>query len=95
MADASHDVCFQALKLLCPFCCREVTLDQPTVLVVGSEGFGLRTNVRRSCQQLVRVEMDLPPGERVVDSLNVSVATGILLHQLLSGSRSLAAPPAS
>jgi 21S rRNA (GM2251-2'-O)-methyltransferase len=63
--------------------CRDVAVAQPTVLVVGSEGFGLRTNVRRACDQLVRVDMGISRRDSVVDSLNVSVATGILLHQLL------------
>jgi 21S rRNA (GM2251-2'-O)-methyltransferase len=63
--------------------CRSVAVEQPTVLVVGSEGFGLRTNVRRACDQLVRVDMGIVRKGSVVDSLNVSVATGILLHQLL------------
>jgi len=70
---------------------------RPTVLVLGSEGHGLRTNVLRACTDLVRI----PCGEgsmaaadarggnqqrptEVVDSLNVSVAGGILLYSLLS-----------
>jgi 21S rRNA (GM2251-2'-O)-methyltransferase len=35
--------------------------DTPVVLVVGSEGSGLRTNVRRACTELVRVEMAAAP----------------------------------
>lgn len=72
----------------------------------GSEGFGLRVNVRRVCSQLVMVEMSprLGPGSAgagLVDSLNVSVATGVLLHSLLtsaaasaSGAAAAAAAPA-
>lgn len=65
---------------------------QPTVLVMGSEGQGLRTNVHRACQHLVRIDSvrrpaglfeDVVPAFAQVDSLNVSVATGILLHHLL------------
>ena len=60
----------------------ELELAQPTVLVLGSEGAGLRTLVRRSCDQFVRI-----PGSAAddsVDSLNVSVAGGILLYALLN-----------
>jgi len=79
--------------------CTQLAVTGPTLLVVGSEGHGLRTNVRRACQKLVLVEMGgvaaaAAPGaagaaaeRRVVDSLNVSVATGILLHQLIVAAR--------
>ena len=70
---------------------------QPTLLVLGSEGHGLRTNVRRACSELVAIprgaagsavaEMD--PGGDTVDSLNVSVAGGILLYSLLTARRQL------
>ena len=65
---------------------------QPTVLVLGSEGHGLRTNVLRACTDLVRIprgsmqlsdDVDLPNAE-VVDSLNVSVAGGILMWTMLA-----------
>ncbi len=58
----------------------------------GNEGHGLRTNVRRACTGLVSIEMAPPSGQGVgrgvVDSLNVSVATGILLHGILTKARS-------
>lgn len=56
---------------------------RPTVLVMGNEGAGLRTNVRRSCNRLVSIPRgnDTAAG---VDSLNVSVAAGILVHRLLA-----------
>ncbi|KFM28511.1 rRNA methyltransferase 1, mitochondrial [Auxenochlorella protothecoides] len=44
-------------------------------------GAGLRTNVRRACEALVRIPGGA--GAAQVESLNVSVATGILLHHLL------------
>ena len=61
------------------------SVTKPTVLVMGNESDGLRTNVRRACGALVRV----PGGDdaSTVDSLNVSVATGILLHALIRGAR--------
>mmetsp|Transcript_89405 Transcript_89405/g.144804 ORF Transcript_89405/g.144804 Transcript_89405/m.144804 type:complete len:158 (+) Transcript_89405:332-805(+) len=69
-------------------------LDKPTLLVMGNEGRGLRTNVLRLCDILVQIDggtrvsdlghmMGDSEGEDVLDSLNVSVAGGILLHQLL------------
>jgi len=73
----------------------EVDARRPTVLVLGSEGRGLRTNVMRACDTLVRVPRGMEPlagadaadaaaeGE-MVDSLNVSVAGGILLYALLA-----------
>ena len=31
--------------------CSEFVMDKPTILVVGNEGYGLRTNVRRACDR--------------------------------------------
>jgi hypothetical protein len=58
----------------------------------GNEGYGLRATVKRCCRQLVQIEMAPPSSssmrpQQLVDSLNVSVATGILLHQLLTTAR--------
>jgi 21S rRNA (GM2251-2'-O)-methyltransferase len=69
---------------------------QPTVLVLGSEGSGLRHLVATSCTHFVRIpagggavegdEDDLAgPSVAGVDSLNVSVTGGILLWRLLAG----------
>ena len=68
--------------------CRGFVPSQPTILVVGNEGRGLRTAVQRACTTILRVDSAVAAGEGRraplgVDSLNVSVATGILLHQLL------------
>ncbi|KAI1327260.1 RNA methyltransferase [Xylariaceae sp. FL0255] len=56
---------------------------QPTILVVGSEGEGLTKPVRRAADH--EVSIPSPPGgfTNVVDSLNVSVATGILCSSFL------------
>lgn len=64
--------------------CLDVSVSQPTLLVLGNEGVGLRTTVRNVCQTLVKVDTGHVTDPDSVDSLNVSVATGILLHQLLT-----------
>ena len=48
----------------------------PTAIVVGSEGEGLRRLTKDRCDRLVRIPMS-----GAVDSLNVSVATGIVLFE--------------
>jgi 21S rRNA (GM2251-2'-O)-methyltransferase len=57
--------------------------DRPTLVVLGSEGHGLRPLVTKSCTELVKIPgADSADG---VDSLNVSVTGGILLWHFLSG----------
>jgi 23S rRNA (guanosine2251-2'-O)-methyltransferase len=51
---------------------------EPPALVVGGEGAGLRQLVRRTCD--FEVALPMAPG---VESLNVSVATGIALYELV------------
>mmetsp|Transcript_36885 Transcript_36885/g.59668 ORF Transcript_36885/g.59668 Transcript_36885/m.59668 type:complete len:471 (+) Transcript_36885:54-1466(+) len=63
--------------------CGSLSLEKPAILVLGNEGHGLRTNVKNMCDMMICI-----PGKNVgglVDSLNVSVAGGILLS-CLSGS---------
>eukprot|EP00890_Picochlorum_soloecismus_P002916 jgi/Picsp_1/3625/NSC_06462-R1_rrna methylase family protein len=75
--------------------CSEYKVSRPTILVMGSEGYGLRTTVRRACDESICIpgshDLRTLRGHKdlhSVDSLNVSVATGILLHSLiLSASR--------
>eukprot|EP00439_Symbiodinium_sp_Y106_P030518 s4921_g3.t1 len=56
-------------------------LDQGVLLLLGPEGPGLRTQVRRGCDRLVSISR---AGENLdgLDSLNVGVAAGIALHAL-------------
>lgn len=72
----------------------EMTLDRPTILVLGNEGHGIRTNILRRCDVLVKIPSMISGGgdegtssssSSDVDSLNVSVTGGILLHHILSG----------
>lgn len=54
----------------------EVDLTGPAVLVLGAEGRGLRQLTRQRCDFLVRL-----PRLGAVESLNVSVAAGMLLYE--------------
>jgi 23S rRNA (guanosine2251-2'-O)-methyltransferase len=54
----------------------EVDLRGPIVIVMGAEGAGLRHNTRQHCDFLVSL-----PSLGAVESLNVSVAAGMLLYE--------------
>ncbi|KAL5052674.1 hypothetical protein RYX36_033356 [Vicia faba] len=95
----------------------EIQPGPPTILVLGSEGTGLRPLVERSCTQLVKIAGNIPldscsselEGESTglnsesagkeflsflaVESLNVSVAAGVLLHHLIGGKSSVESLP--
>jgi len=56
----------------------ELDLTLPTAFVVGAEGTGLRRLVRERCDWLVSIPM-----QGHVESLNVSVATGVVLFEAI------------
>ena len=54
----------------------DVDFKGPTALVLGAEGPGMRQLTRKTCDQLVRIPM-----MGAVESLNVSVASGVCLYE--------------
>ncbi len=55
----------------------KATLKTPICLLFGSEGDGLHVSVEKACDQLISI-----PQRGEVDSLNVSVAAGIILYEV-------------
>ncbi len=74
---------------------QSIPLSKPTILVLGNEGHGIRTNILRRCDHLALIEKKSTNSRSEiteisddgVDSLNVSVTGGILLHHLTSHSK--------
>jgi 23S rRNA (guanosine2251-2'-O)-methyltransferase len=56
----------------------DLDLKGPVALVMGAEGAGMRQLTRKTCDQLVRIPMS-----GAVESLNVSVASGVCLYEAL------------
>ncbi len=56
----------------------DVDLKGPVALVLGAEGEGMRQLTRKTCDELVRIPM-----RGAVESLNVSVASGVCLYEAL------------
>ena len=56
----------------------EAELTGSVAIVMGAEGKGLRSLTQQQCDQLIKIPMS-----EKVESLNVSVATGIILYEVL------------
>jgi len=65
----------------------EVPVDPPLVLLLGEERLGLTPDEERLCTDLVRI-----PLRGRADSLNVAVAAGVLLYELLRRGQAPRAP---
>lgn len=63
--------------------CWEVRFNLPMVLVIGSEGSGMRPLVRERCDEVVSI----PQAEAGVESLNASTAAAVLLYEAVRQSR--------
>ena len=62
----------------------DVDLTGPVALVLGAEGEGMRQLTRKTCDELVSIPM-----HGAVESLNVSVASGVCLYEALRQRRKL------
>ena len=56
----------------------QVDLKRPLALVLGAEGAGMRQLTRKNCDELVSIPM-----RGAVESLNVSVASGVCLYEAM------------
>ena len=57
--------------------CKKIEFSEKTVIVMGSEGTGIASLLKKQCDQIVSI-----PTCGKIDSLNVSVAAGILLYEI-------------
>lgn len=54
-----------------------------TIVIIGSEGFGIDEDIKEHCTHFLHIQ-PYPTCPDLLDSLNVSVASGIILHSLSS-----------
>ncbi len=57
---------------------REITYPLKTVLIIGSEGFGMSRLVKESCDFIAQIPM-----YGKINSLNASVASGIMIYEVI------------
>jgi len=57
----------------------EITYDNKSALIIGSEDKGLKRLTLEKCDEIIRIKM---PGR--IESLNASVSTGIMLFQMIN-----------
>ena len=57
---------------------RSIKYDGKTCLIVGSEGHGLKKIVSNSCDEIISLPM-----KGKINSLNASVAGGILIYEMM------------
>ncbi len=60
----------------------ETSLPNPTALIIGGEGTGIRKLVRQNCDILVSIPM-----RGAVSSLNASVAAGLVIYEVIRQAR--------
>ncbi len=59
--------------------CRKIDFAKKSVIIMGSEGTGIAQLLEKQCDTIVSI----PTGGKI-DSLNVSVAAGVLLYELFA-----------
>ncbi len=57
---------------------RSIKFDSKTCLVIGSEGHGMKMGVSKACDEIVSLPM-----KGKINSLNASVAAGILIYEIM------------
>lgn len=81
LADAGWDVVGTVVAGADVVDLKKVNTRENTAIVFGSEGRGIRKMIRRACTTLVT--MPAAPGSGSIDSLNVSVASALVMHRYL------------
>lgn len=57
---------------------RELPKDKSVAIVLGNEGYGIRTLVKRNCSDLIKIPM-----KGKINSLNVSVAGALIMYEIM------------
>ncbi len=57
----------------------DVDMKGPTAIVIGSEGDGISALVKKNCDFIAKI----PQKNNEIGSLNASVATGVLLYEVV------------